>query len=428
MMGLTLFWQVPARPGVDAPRPEKKDFRFVRTMQLPREGGGKMVARACATVPGELYERSPTLSDVRVFSDAGEVPYALTSSETVTPGNDAAAVMNAGVRAGHVVFDLEMPARAYSSVDLALAGQDFTATAKVTGLKDANDKAGTELGTFTVFDLTGQRLGRSTELPLAETTFPVLHVELTVSGVAGKAAPTVTASGAEIPPSRQAQTLYTTVASTAVVTQKGRESVASFALPAHVPVERVSFDMAAGDRTNFSRPVQVRATALKHAENEPAAVEEIAGNVSRVRMTVGVREIKSEELSVPATIGANGDGPATVEVAIENGDDVPLHLAGVRLEMRERQICFDGPGPDATTELYYGDAGLAAPVYDYARLFTPGDPARVAVLGPERGNAAYVVRVEKKSLTERHPELLWVALLVMVGALGVVAFRSAKTV
>ena len=117
-----------------------------------------------------------------------------------------------------------------------------------------------------------------------------------------------------------------------------------------------------------------------------------------------------------------------MEVAVENGDDVPLPLAGVRLEMRQRQLCFDGPGPDATTELYYGDKGLAAPVYDYARLFTPGDAAREAVLQPERVNAGHVEVIEKKRLTERHPELLWIALLIMVGALGMVAFRSAKKI
>ena len=281
----------------DAPRAEPKDFRYVRTVQVPREAvAGKMVARACATVPGELYERSPTLADVRLYSDGHEVPYALTSSESVARGGDAATLMNAGVRAGHVVFDLAMPARAYSGVTLDLAGEDFTATATVTGLKDANDKPGTELGTFTVFDLTGQRLGRSTELPLAETTFPVLHIDLAVSGVAGKPAPTLTANGAEVPPSREAQTLYTTVAATNGFVQRGRESVATFALPAHVPVERVSFDMAAGDKTNFSRPVMLRARAVEHAEGEQSAVEEISGNISRVRMTVGPREIKQRRV------------------------------------------------------------------------------------------------------------------------------------
>ena len=39
--------------------------------------------------------------------------------------------------------------------------------------------------------------------------------------------------------------------------------------------------------------------------------------------------------------------------------------------------------------LYYGDAGLAAPVYDYDRLFTASDKALVAELGPETLNPGY---------------------------------------
>ncbi len=424
VLGLAVLWQA-----ADAPRPEPKDFRYVRLVTAPAATAGTASgapARECAVLPGALFEHTPTLGDMRLFSEGHEVPYALTSSESATPTPESAAVMNAGVRGGHVVFDLQMPARTYSSVDLDVTGQDFVATATVSGLKDANDKPGTQLGTFTVFDLTGQRLGRSTTLPLAEASFPVLHVDLAVSGVSGRPAPELQVTGAQIPPSREAQTLYTTVAESSTVVQKGRESVVSFVLPAHVPVERVSVMMAAGDRTNFSRPLQVRAKPQRVPDGEQATIETVGGEISRVQMKVGAQEIKSESLSVPAVLGANGDSAAMVEVAVENGDDVPIRVAGVKLEMRQREICFDGAG--APAELYYGDAGLAAPVYDYARLFSPGDAARVAMIGPEDANAAFQVKVVHKSLTEAHPELLWVGLLVMVGALGVVAFRSAKKV
>ena len=369
-----------------------------------------------------MYERSPTLGDMRLFAGTKEVPYALTSSGTTLPGSDAAKVLNAGVKAGHVVFDLEMPGRAYSNVNLELGGTDYLATAKVTGLKDANETGGTALGTFTVFDLSGQKLGNNGTLPLAEVSFPFLHVDLTVSGVAGKAAPSVTVKGATIPPSREAQTVFTAVAQTATVVQRGRESVATFALPAHVPVERVSFAVGAG--VNFNRPVMVRAREAGADARMPG--EEIGGEISRVRLREGGKEIKAEQLSVPATVGANSEGNATVEVAVENGDDQPLPIAAVQLEMRQRELCFDGGGAEA--ELYYGASGLEAPNYDYARMFAPGDASRVAVLGPEERNPGYVARVERKSLTEQHPELLWVALLAMVSVLGVVAFRSAKKV
>ena len=138
-------------------------------------------------------------------------------------------------------------------------------------------------------------------------------------------------------------------------------------------------------------------------------------------MKDGGKEIKLEELSVPATIGANAQTGARIEVAVENGDDRPLALRAVRLEMRQRKVCFAAPVGPVT--MAYGDDGLVSAVYDYSRLFNAADAARVATLGPEEMSAG---RVARRSLTERYPGLLWVALVAMVGALGLVAFRSAK--
>ena len=54
--------------------------------------------------------------------------------------------------------------------------------------------------------------------------------------------------GAEVPASREAQTLYTKLASTSELQVRGRDSVVVFAVPAHVPVERVSVELAPGER------------------------------------------------------------------------------------------------------------------------------------------------------------------------------------
>jgi hypothetical protein len=79
--------------------------------------------------------------------------------------------------------------------------------------------------------------------------------------------------------------------------------------------------------------------------------------------------------------------------------------------------------------MYYGDGKIQAPVYDYSRLFVTTDAARPATLGPEQANPQFEPRTaERKKLIDRHPEILWLALLVVVAALGFVAFRSAKRV
>jgi hypothetical protein len=345
---------------------------------------------------------------------------------------------------GTIVFDLEMPQRAYTDVtiDVDPAVQDFIATATVFGMDTLGRTAGaTRLGAFTLFDLTAQRLSRDTTLPLAESNFRYLHVVLKVASAPGaenrRFAPSMV-KGAEVPPSREAQTIYTTVAQTSAVATVGRESKASFAVPARVPVERVSFVLAEGFTENFSRDVRVSATAEAAAKGTDEAADDdgraalpevVTGEILRVRADEAGREIRTERLGVPAILGANLQRAAKVEVAVENGDDQPLPIAAVRLEMRQRRICFDaGAAAGAELALYYGDTELVAPVYDYERLFVAARRPVAAELGVERLNPEYKPAVTTLPFTERHPEVLWVVLICVVSALGVVALKSARNV
>jgi hypothetical protein len=120
------------------------------------------------------------------------------------------------------------------------------------------------------------------------------------------------------------------------------------------------------------------------------------------------------------------DLPAHWTVTVENGDDPPLHFEAVRLEMIERDLCFDAAAASAYT-LYYGDPALNAPQYDYARLFVAQRAAANATLGPEQSNSGYEPRPDDRPFTDRHPALLWIVLGLVVLVLGGVAMRSART-
>jgi hypothetical protein len=78
--------------------------------------------------------------------------------------------------------------------------------------------------------------------------------------------------------------------------------------------------------------------------------------------------------------------------------------------------------------LYYGDDALPAPQYDYVRLFSVAMHTNRAELGPERLNPAFRTRPDTRALTERYPDLLWIALLAVICILAVVAMRSARHV
>jgi hypothetical protein len=224
----------------------------------------------------------------------------------------------------------------------------------------------------------------------------------------------------------------------------GRESLATFEIPSRVPVERVEFVLAPAFKGNFSRDVKVTATAEPLPKGAPKATAEgdvdndqraplpetVTGNILRVHANEAGREIHTDQLGFPAILGANLQRTAKVEVSIENGDDQPLPIKQVRLEMRQRELCFDvAAARGAGLALYYGDPALASPVYDYERLFVAADKPLAATLGPEQLNPDYTPRPEPPlPFTQRHPQVLWIALIAAICALGAVALRASKNV
>ena len=118
---------------------------------------------------------------------------------------------------------------------------------------------------------------------------------------------------------------------------------------------------------------------------------------------------------------------AAVEVSVDNGDDTPLPISAVRLEMRQRRLCFDTATVEPLT-LFYGDASMPAPQYDYARLFSLSDTVHTADMGSEQMNPGWRERPDSRPFTERHPHLLWIVLLAVICVLVMVALRSSKTV
>jgi hypothetical protein len=421
LLALLIFWQA-AAPAPKTPVDLQQYSRYQRTIAL--RGAGQ----TCAVIDAQMFPHAAaSLKDVRLFQGTQELPYAITLSEPVQADTATARIFNLGMHGHNVVFDLEMTDRPYTEINLDLAGQNFIASAVVTGLDALQPSKETQLGAFTLFDLTSQHLSRSTTLHLQESNFPYLHIVLTVSPAPGDYRFNTTPAmvrGATIPPSREAQSVYTVAAQNKEITQHGRQSIASFSLGERIPVERIGFVLAPGFKANFSRDVHI---SDRPAGTAKSAGETIDGTILRVHLTQAGREIRQQQLSVPAILGANLQGPAIVEVAVENGDDAPLPITAIQLEMRQRELCFSAPTSQPVT-VFYGDAGLDAPQYEYARLFSTATRTNFAQLGPEELNPNYRVRPDTRPLTERYPDLLWIALLAVICALAVVALHSARKV
>jgi hypothetical protein len=429
LLWLLLLWQIDPHTAA-AP----VHLRYQRPVILPP--GSAADTQACAVLDAPVFAHAaPSLRDLRLYTGAPgsqtELPYATTLSESQQQESEDARILNLGLRNGHIVFDLEMPHRAYTGLTLDLALRDFIATAAVSG-SDAPGGKATPLGTFTLFDLTSQHLARSTTIPLPESVFPYLHLELTLAPASRAASspallrlPAIVKS-ATVPPSRDAQTVYVPSQQTSSLVQLPTQTVATFQLPLRVPVERIAFLLKPGYEGEFSRTVNISAQGLASTDVSALRDEEVTGTIFRVHRSDAGHELAAQTLSVPVAIGSNMQQPANLRVAVQNGPDAPLPVATVQLQMRQRRICFEATASAAPLTLYYGDPTLEAPAYSYASRFRPAPTPLLAALGAETPNPAFQPRADSSTLTSRHPDLLWVSFLATICAVALIAIHSAK--
>ncbi len=410
---------------------DPQHLRYVRSLTLPHGASGV----ACTVLDASVYAHTASSSadDLRVFrADAHkkpqEVPFVVNYSEAQPTDAQTATVRNLTLHKGNLIFDLDMPRRAYTQVDLQLAAQNFLATAEVSGSNGKGDPA-RPLGVFTLFDLTQQHLARSTSLALQESTFPQLHIALHLRNLEGNTLPHLDTSivhGATIPASREAQTLYTVVASTSTITQSGASSLAQLSIPAHVPIERVHVTLDTTYKSDFLRNVSVEADADTKQSDQPQEV--VDGQIWRVTraadIVAGTPAISASKLALTAVIASNLHDSANIRIEIRNEAQPPLPIRAIQLEMRQRTLCFNA-APGSTYTLRYGDNDLRASVYDLRDL--PTLPARplMANLGLEEFNPGYRQRHIASTYDERNPDLFWIALLAAIAVLG--TFVSRRT-
>ena len=396
--------------------PDVHYFRYERSiLDTPTQQ-----AQTCIALDATVFAHAePRLSDLRLYQGEKEVPYAVGLATPVEATQNNISPLNVGERDGRIVFDAAMPEGTYSDVELDIDARDFIASVDVFGSQSQADRTPTKLGTYTIFDFMRQKLGRSTVLHLPQTNFRYLHFR-----VDGPLKPEEV-TGLRFSGFVKSQPQYIATAETSQVVQQGHETLIAFTVPAHVPVARVVF--AGGQQpVNFSRNVTVTVAEQGVASSGESTLSPSEGNILRIHATRNGRRIDEERLSVDSP-ARDGGRPTKWMVKVDNGDDPPLALESVRLEMLERNLCFDAK-PGAMYSLYYGDPALSAPRYDYATLFTPEKGAKRGTLGPERENPGYHPRPDERPLTERHPALLWTALGLVVLILGGIALQSAKRI
>jgi hypothetical protein len=382
--------------------PSVSYFHYLRPVEVSSAG------QHYITVDETVWRHArPDLADLRLYAAESETPYCL----VVERGNSQreripVPVLQQSAVGGKTVFLIDMSGLAeYDHVDLKLATRDFVAHARVEGSDDVHGRRWAVLGDSILYDLSKENLGSNSMLRLPRATYKYLRVVMDGPVKPADVLGATSEMGENLP------ALWRDVSGAPRFEQnaKGKDTVLAFDLAENVPAERVVF---AVDTTqpNFQRRIEIQ-------DEKGGWIG--SGEINRIHMVRAGQKIDSEVQEV----AFSSNGQKVIKAVIHNGDDSPLKLTGARLQQLERRIYFDAAGPGQLA-LYFGDEKLEPPVYDYAKLFLRDKAAARAQLGPEVSNPAYTGRPDDRAWSERHPIVLWIAIIAAVVVLGGLALRS----
>ena len=347
----------------------------------------------------------PDLADLRLFSNQNEVPYAMSiergSSETE---RKEVRILQPASVGGKTQFFLDMSGLTeYDHVQLRLNARNFVVKARVEGADDLHGAKWATLADTILYDLSDDNLGGNTTLRLRLTAYKYLRITLD-----GPVKPSeVESAWANI--KEEEKQVWRTIPAQPRQEQQGKDTVFTFSVPKNVPVERLEFSIDPS-QPNFRREVELQ---------DDRKIGVGSGEISRVHMVRHSQKIDFEQ----SNLDLRGIQPEILKVIVHNGDDPPLKINEVHLQQYQRRIYFTSA---SAQQLYYGDEKLESPVYDYAKLFQKDPQATEVQLGPEQNNSAYTGRPDERPWSEKHPWVLWVAVIGAVLILGAMALRSMK--
>ncbi|MCU1286771.1 MAG: hypothetical protein JWO13_3121 [Acidobacteriales bacterium] len=348
------------------------------------------------------------LGDLRLFAGEKEIPYSLAvRSGSTRAEHSSVPILNKGLVRGNTQFVVDVGIPEYDNIRLDVRKRDYLAQVKVEGENEVDAKAWSDLGSFTIFDFSKEKLGNNSTIRLT-TTARFRYLRLTITG------PLVPndISGTTVANLQEDKARYVRLSEVPSVSAGSKKTILTWNASDKVPLDRVHFDVDPSE-LNFRRNVSV------FCENRLIMTDDL----NRIRLVRKERKVESENLNVELA----GLRCKDYRLEIENGDDPQLRINRVFPEMLEHRIYFN-PAGAKDLKLYYGDEKRTAPVYDYAKLFeVPADSeVAQAQLQPDSANASFTGRPDDRPFTERHPAILWAAMIVAIGALGAWAMKGFK--
>lgn len=169
--------------------------------------------------------------------------------------------------------------------------------------------------------------------------------------------------------------LYDTVGLATLAASSTADRSATYVLPAHVPIERITLRIGPPPNDSiaiYPDPIRVHLTARPNLPNAEAEEVDLLAN--------------PVHLALPVTLGANLQQSATLRVDV---NPAPPQFRAIAFEMRRRDLCYQ-PISASPLLLLLGDDHATVRHSDYAAHFAPAASPLMAALGPVEPNPAYL--------------------------------------
>jgi len=366
----------------------------------------------------EVFSHSENqLADVRIIDDLGhELPFEVRSQITPPPQPvrlSAALRENSFVpgQFTQVVVDLGERAGFHNNLRLQTSESDFINWVEVAASDDAHQwrvvNARAPISRFRKENLDGNQTVRYSENNARYLRVRIQESEHTfkVTGVEVFSSPAVTTETPSEKGALLTAMLLPDSSGTSTETQ-WTVDVGS----ATIPIARFNFET--------TQPEFYRAVRLLNSTDQKEWQSVGGGEIHRF-----VVNGKTEE-----SLGVQCYemwGPRFWRVEVLNANDAPLSAVGLSLTMPLRFVLFH-PARDRSYRLIYGNFRATAPQYDLARTLhiQANEAMNHLGLGTEEATSNYA---DPRPFTERHPNLLWIALGVAIVLLGYAALRALRT-
>ena len=362
----------------------------------------------------EVYDKSDwTLSDTRIFS-AGEkeIPYLIwNSTKQWNRERLSVDILNRSyITKSHTTFTLDLGAEYFKTnrLKIVTTSIDFTRGVTIEGSPDNREFVIIKNDVY-IFDYTTEHRTSGTEISYPKTDYRYLKVTIWDDGEAP-----LQNLGGEVSIVEETEGELVSLGSDIKkIVQKPNEAITEVVIdlkykniPSNMMVLKI-------DGKNFWRDVHILSSNVDNADRYREVESDLLYNISTQKFTRGKLTLEYPETQA-----------RYLKLIIENKDDAPLAISEVEVLGTPKKITFLAE-PGVSYFLYFHNHMAPTPSYDIENTFSYIDLNSISrwTVGKVEKNPDYAPIENEIPFSERHPWIIWGAIIFMVVFLGGIIVR-----